>query len=279
MMNPYIRKMRCSKKMLIIVMTLLCLSVGTWVSAAAVSLKVDGAPASVSYSLQNGTTYVPLRAMTSILSPGASVAWEGGRAVVTKQDLTLTARPGDCYVEANNRMLYAAGGVLADNGVTMVPLRVLCKAFGASVTWDAATGTAAVVSGSGTIASGDSWYDSDSVTWLSRIIQAESAGEPLKGKIAVGNVILNRTRTPGFPDTIYGVIFDHRWGGQFQPVKNGTIYNTPAPESVLAAKLCLDGASVAGNSVYFLNPSISSNFWTMENRDYVATIGGHQFYA
>ncbi|NCC69823.1 MAG: cell wall hydrolase, partial [Clostridia bacterium] len=90
---------------------------------------------------------------------------------------------------------------------------------------------------------------------------------------------LNRVASPDFPDCIYDVIFDDRWGGQFEPVKNGTINDMPTEESILAAKLCLDGASVVGNSLFFLNPAKAANFWTTQNRDYVATIGSHQFYA
>ena len=40
-------------------------------------------------------------------------------------------------------------------------------------------------------------------------------GEPMKGKIAVGNVVLNRVRSSAYPNTIYGVIFDKRFGIQF----------------------------------------------------------------
>ncbi|NLA85971.1 MAG: cell wall hydrolase, partial [Clostridiales bacterium] len=132
--------------------------------------------------------------------------------------------------------------------------------------------------GGGAIQSGDCFYDSVAILWLSRSIHAESEMDPLTGKIAVGNVILNRVKSPDFPGTIYGVIFDSRWGGQFQPVKNGTIYNTPSADSVLAAKLCLDGANVAGSSLFFLNPAISTNFWMMQNKNHVTTIGNHQFY-
>ena len=116
-------------------------------------------------------------------------------------------------------------------------------------------------------------------TWLSRIIEAESRDEPLTGKIAVGNVILNRVASSEFPGSIYGVIFDCNWGIQFEPVANGTIYNTPSEESILAAKLCLDGASVVGNSLYFLNPVKASNFWATQSCIYISTIGNHQFYA
>jgi N-acetylmuramoyl-L-alanine amidase len=226
----------------------------------------------------NNTTYVPLRAAAQLLRPDAAITWENNQGVVRTPDLTLTARPGSLYVNANGRMLYARYGVKSENGSLMIPIRVLAKALGATAGWDGSQGLVTLQSGSGAIASGDSFYNSDSVYWLARIINAESLGEPLTGKIAVGNVILNRVVDAGFPDTIYGVIFDSRWGGQFQPVKNGTIYNTPSADSILAAKLCLDGANVAGNSLFFLNPAISSNFWAVQNKTLVATIGNHQFY-
>ena len=46
----------------------------------------------------------------------------------------------------------------------------------------------------------------------------------------MGNVVLNRVASPDFPDTIYGVIFDDRWGGQFEPVRNGTVYQEPTED-------------------------------------------------
>jgi N-acetylmuramoyl-L-alanine amidase len=267
------------KKRLASLVIVLGVFAGTAVSARAASLQVNGARVDSPVTIYNGSAYVPLRAVTAALSPDASVAWENGRAVIRKSGLTVTARPGALYMEANDRALYALEGIKVTDGTMSVPLRAFAKAFGASAEWDGATGTAVVTAGSGTIQPGGSFYDADSVYWLSRIISAESMSEPLKGKIAVGNVILNRVRSPDFPNTIYGVIFDGRWGGQFQPVKNGTVYNTPTPDSVLAAKLCLDGASVVGDSLFFLNPAISSNFWATQNRDFIATIGNHEFYA
>lgn len=51
-------------------------------------------------------------------------------------------------------------------------------------------------------------------------------------------------------------------------MRNGTIYHTPTEESVTAAKLVLEGADVAGESLYFLAPTLTNNHWIMENRDY-----------
>ena len=119
----------------------------------------------------------------------------------------------------------------------------------------------------------------DSVYWLSRIIEAEAGGEPFKGKVAVGEVILNRVESNEFPNTIWGVIFDDKFGIQFEPVANGTIYNTPSSESIEAAKVALSGSNYIGDCLYFLNPKIASSNWIVKNRKFYTTIAKHDFYA
>ena len=241
------------------------------------ALTVNGAPveAAGSYVHQN-TTYVPLRAVAEALRPDASVAWETDRAVIRADSLEVTARPGDAYILSNGRAVAAPHGVHLQSGRTMVPVRALAEAMGASVYWDSVTGSVSVTSGtSGSASESD---PDDALYWLSRIISAESRGEPLEGQIAVGNVVLNRVASPDFPNTIYGVIFDDRWGGQFTPVRNGTIYHEPAAQSVEAARLCLSGVNVAGESLYFLAPALATSHWVMENRTHVVTIGSHWFY-
>ena len=98
------------------------------------------------------------------------------------------------------------------------------------------------------------------------------------GQIAVGNVGLNRTESDQFPDTVKEVVFDSQYAVQFTPVANGTIYQEPAASSVLAAKLCLEGAEVAGDSLYFFAPAVSAGSWITQNRTYYAAIGSHHFY-
>ena len=77
---------------------------------------------------------------------------------------------------------------------------------------------------------------------------------------------------------IRDVIFDRKDAVQFEPVANGTIYSEPTAQSVLAARLALNGTSVVGNSLYFFNPSYSSGSWVRQNRPYHGTIGCHVFY-
>lgn len=243
-------------------------------AAPAVSVNGTSLGAGAMACVVQNTTYVSLRSVASALMPGASISWEDGGAVVRGAATTLRAAPGGSYLEANGRRLAAPTGILAQNGRVLVPVRVLAAAFGAQVAWDPSTGGVAITSA----ASSSAGYDFDSLYWLSRIISAESQGEPLEGKIAVGNVVLNRVASPDFPDTIFEVIFDDRWGGQFEPVRNSMVYQEPTQESILAAKLCLDGADAVGDCLYFLAPSLAQNFWTAQNREYITTIGCHDFY-
>lgn len=256
----------------------LSLSLTLTPALAAGTLTVDGRTVDADATVRNNTTYVSLRAVTQALQPDALILWTGDRAQAEGEAFTLTAQPGALYLEVNGRALYIPQGVLLENGRTLVPVRVLAEALGAEVDWNRTTGEVSVTSTDGSILTEYDVYDPDAVYWLSRIISAESQGEPLTGKLGVGNVILNRVDHSEFPNTIYGVIFDDRWGGQFEPVRNGTVYNTPTQESVTAAKLVLEGADVVGDSLYFLAPSLTNNHWIMSNRDYVATIGAHWFY-
>ena len=226
--------------------------------------------------VENGTTYVPLRAAAQHLGD-VEVSWADGAARVESAVLSLTARPGALWLEANGRYFYTPGGVRAENGITMVPARALASAMGAQAAWDGDTQTVELTSGGGVPS--EPAYSQEDLYWLSRIISAESQGESLEGKLAVGTVVLNRVASEEFPNTIYDVIFDRKWGVQFTPVANGAIYWEPTEESVAAAKLVLDGARAAGNSLYFLNPDQTSDRWAPNNRPYVTTIGCHWFYA
>lgn len=237
---------------------------------------VDGVPyEDPTMTVCNGTYYVSLTNSVLALRPDAAIVWEGEYAVVTANGLTIRVRLGDQYLEANGRYLYIYNQVLAGNNQVLVPARIIAQATGAWVEWHQDTGELEFHTGSGAIASGDSFYDADSVYWLSRIISAESGNQPLDGKLAVGTVIMNRVESPQFPNTIYEVIFAPN---QFSPTRNGAIHREPNAESVIAAKLVLEGIRVGGSSLYFVNPSISPNSWAQRNRTYITTIGAHSFF-
>ncbi len=228
--------------------------------------------------LVDSVTYVPFRAFAESL--GATVTWNASTRTATAATATttVTAAQGGIRITANGRHLYTVGKVLNLYGTLYVPVRPMAKAFCMDLRWDGAARTVSLTTSGRTLASGDSFYRADEVYWLARIIHAEAGAEPMLGKIAVGNVILNRVRSPLYPNTIYGVIFDRRYGTQFSPVSFGTIYNTPSADSISAAKMCLDGANLSSDILFFMNPRLATTNWISQNRPYAFTVGNHDFY-
>ena len=227
-------------------------------------------------TVYNGITYVSLVNAVLALRPEAVIAWEGEYVVVTDEGLDIRVRVGDQYIQANGRCLYVLNGIIAQNGRVLVPVRTIAQAMGGWVSWSQESGVVEVYSGESAIISGESYYNSDSLYWLSRIISAESGNQSLDGKLAVGTVIMNRVESPLFPNTIYDVIFAPN---QFSPASNGSINREPNAESVVAAKLILEGVRVGGSSLHFVNPSTTPNSWAERNRTYVTTIGAHAFFS
>lgn len=267
-------------------MTALLLAVVLTVALAGQALAVD-VPSIVAngeaiqmdapVSVQNETTYVSYWPIVKTFYPDAAASWENDRAVVRAEGLTLELQPGAPYLVANGRYLYIPGGIqVTPEGILTLPVRTLGLALGVEVGWDAQLGAVVLTdNGAGPIRSGDAFYAQDVLYWLSHIINAESGNQPLTGKIAVGNVIMNRVNSPLFPNTVYEVIHQTN---QFTPVRNGSINKEPNAQSVIAAKLVMEGVNTAGHSLYFINPRVSGNSWVARTRTPVTTIASHAFY-
>lgn len=247
--------------------------------AAPVNVTVDGKEFSGG-KLIGSVTYVPIKAFSQTLTDSV-VHWDGeSRTVeVRGEDTSLEARMDESYIESKDRVLYSGNPNIIIDGSAYIPIRTLTKGLGGSVEWDSETRTAKV-STDEEFKSAEEHYDWNDLYWLAKIINAESEGESLEGKIAVGNVVLNRVESPEFPDNVYDVIHDKNGGVQFTPVANGSINNYPGEESFKAAKICLENYRLTDkNILFFLNPVISTSTWIPENRDFVMTIGRHDFYA
>ena len=101
-------------------------------------------------------------------------------------------------------------------------------------------------------------YTNEEVKLLACLIQAEAGNQSFRGKVAVGNVVLNRVKSPKYPNTIKGVIYDKRWAPQFSVTVNGSLknklanYNKSKPEECIkAAKAALNGTNYVGSYMYF----------------------------
>ena len=246
-----------------------------------VGVKIGATTLSDKALLIHDTTYVTLRSFTDALTK-ADISYNPWQrqASVLAEGLLLTATDGAYVVEANGRTLFAMTPVvIMSDGKMYVPVRTLAKAYGVSVAWENATRTVSIKGNVNYLEDADTYYDKDEVYWLSRLISAESRGEPLLGQIAVGNVVLNRVKSSAYPSTIYGVIFDRKHGVQFSPVLDGSVYQSPTYSSQVAAKIALEGFTLSDDALFFLQPRIAQSNWIVLNRTYLFTIGNHDFYA
>ena len=247
-------------------------------SYSRIKVSVDGVNLSVDGFVANGITYIPFRAASNVIN-GSKYIYNSSikSSTMTASGLEFTATDG-CYVSyANGRTLFSMSpNVIMSDGRLYIPAEVFAKAVGMTVRSD--NGTTQITGRFSPILNASKFYREDEVLWLARIIHAESKGEPLLGQIAVGNVVLNRVKSAYYPNTIYGVIFDRKYGVQFSPILDGSIYNTPSYNSTIAAKICLEGYNVSEGAFFFLNLDLATSSWIPQTREYAFTIGNHDFY-
>lgn len=242
-------------------------------SAADEAGRVTRAPAVQSTADVVPMEDVPYLSAAQVLGaffPETTLSFQDGVFTATGENLQFQATVGKAYFSVNQQYYYVPTLVVEQGGALFLPAETLAQSLGCSLTQE----------GEGTLTlqkTGElptpPTYPEEDLYWLSRAIYSESGNQPMAGRIAVGTVILNRVEDPTFPDTIKEVIFAPR---QFSPVANGTIYLTPDEDSVIAAKLCLDGAREAEECLYFNVTSMVS--WADRSRTYVCTIGDHNFY-
>ena len=151
-------------------------------------------------------------------------------------------------------------------------------------------------------------YTSSELRLLTAIIYCEAGWESYKGKVAVGNVILNRIESNTFDHvtSIKEAVYDlKRWGRQFEPAyvkkSNGKYTTKGAPlekalklytygeyvseeqkkvmaECKKAAKAALTGANVIGDYLYFNSQVESTRTKCKRAKVPYKVIGNHIFF-
>ena len=242
--------------------------------------------------LINSTTYVSFRDLYSKLE-NAEISWHSGtKTAGAKYGSTkVTAKVNDNYITINNNTVKNAGKNLLINNRIYIPLRSASENMGLAVSWNQRTYTAVLsytnnpnsehsfVAENGKLKENnkETKISENDLYWMSRIIYAEAVGQPFDGKIAVGNVVMNRVRSKEYPDNVYDVIFDKKYGTQFSPTENGSIYNEPDSECIEAARKVLEGYSLDDRIIYFVNHDLSESTW-FYTRTFAFKIGDHSFY-
>ncbi|WNS44849.1 spore cortex-lytic enzyme [Paenibacillus sp. MMS20-IR301] len=108
---------------------------------------------------------------------------------------------------------------------------------------------------------------------MANAVYGEARGEPFEGQVAVAAVILNRVKSPSFPNTPSGVIFQP---GAFTAVADGQIYLEPNEQARKAVQQALNGWDPSGGCIYYFNPKTATSKWIW-TRPQVKTIGQHIF--
>ena len=105
---------------------------------------------------------------------------------------------------------------------------------------------------------------------LANIIYCEAGSESYVGKVAVGNVIMNRVKSASQPNTITEVVYAK---GQFSPVRNGSLQRALSSDKADAA--CYQAAieALAG-----AQPGGGKLFFRRNNGRSGQVIGHHVFY-
>lgn len=92
----------------------------------------------------------------------------------------------------------------------------------------------------------------DEETLLAALVQCEAGGTSVQCMTAVGAVVVNRVRSSGFANSIYGVIYQ---SGQFGPASSGRLEARLASgvsaSARQAARAALNGSDPTGGAKYF----------------------------
>lgn len=134
----------------------------------------------------------------------------------------------------------------------------------------------------------ESNYTESELRYMTSIIYCEARGESYAGKKAVGIVVMNRTRSELFPDTVKEVIYQK---GQFSPVRNGSmskalkLYDkyTKSGKMTKVMKSCRKAAieALEGSTTVKVDGKTKEMkrylFFSRSIRNAKYTLGAHQF--
>lgn len=226
----------------------------------------------------SGTTYIPLRAFCDAI--GGSIDWNGekGTATMVKDGHTFAFYPGQevCLIDGVQKNHKAV--IYKDS--TFIPVRIVSEVMHYDVQWDDVYLTVKIDAPGVVVpdACKDASYTYEDMLYLGKIIQIECGYQPFQVKLGVAGTVMNRVTSSQFPNSVKEVIFDTKYGVQFPPVHTDKINITPSSESMIAAKCVLNGVTVIGKSLYFIDAKRAPSSWAHNNRPHSVTIEGMSFY-
>ncbi len=172
-----------------------------------ITLKINGQPLYVDTNpyIKQNRTFVPIRFIAEAFDMDVEWIQEEQKAVLKDESRTIEMWIGSSRILVNNEEKTTDVDIEGKNGRTMVPIRFFAELMDFTVAWDDST-YSVLMSKEGADIPASSLlnrpYTDEDIIWLARIIHAEGLNLSLEGKVAIANVVLNRTKDPGFPDTV-----------------------------------------------------------------------------
>jgi len=164
---------------------------------------------------------------------------------------------------------------------TYIPLRYAVEKLGMKISYNSQHSLVSIQAPT-TLSRSSKEKVNEDLYWLYRITEAEASGESYQGKVAVASSILNRVKSPDWPNTIKEVIFQVTNNNgvnhyQYSPVASKIIYRvTPSADTIKAVQEALKGNDPSEGATVFYNPDKTKNEW-VRSRTVTATIGNHVF--
>lgn len=114
--------------------------------------------------------------------------------------------------------------------------------------------------------------NSDEIELLAHLIESEAGNESLAGKIAVGNVVLNRMDKDNkdMKDIIYSK-------NQFDGVGTENFSIKQSADSLEAARKVLEGLNLVPDAYYFANLNLCDPGFALKEK-FIIRIGNHWFF-
>jgi N-acetylmuramoyl-L-alanine amidase len=227
--------------------------------------------------MKNGNIFVPVRFVSEALS--AKVQWipEEKKVVIIRKEKTIELWQGSDKLMVNGEQFTLDTAVEVLNNRTMVPVKYIAEHLDFTTEWHNPTYTLHLYrEGLGVPATSiaERTYTDDDIIWLSRIVCVEARGLSVEGKVAVANVVLNRKRSPSFPNSICDVIFQVDVYQQFPPAhREGFRELVPDDQSIIAAKMALEGINNIDRCLFFNNRPFKG-----KDKDLYKIIEGEYFY-
>lgn len=271
----YARPVICFIVMICLTLSL-CLSASALNSQIFITLKVNSKYIKTDAPpyIKNGRTYVSLRLISEAL--GADVCWVAGekKALVVTQQSLMELFQDKKEILINGEKFNMDCALEISNNRAMVPLRFISETLGCKVDWDPKYYTLSITNDKMAVPASAVYkrpYTDEDLLWLARIIHVEGKGLSINAKVAIANVVLNRIKSPAYPDSVQDVIFQR---GQFPPAyKSGFKTLNPTQECITAAKMAYEGVNNISKCLYFCDVPFKSKRITLYKR-----IDGMYFY-